>query len=157
MSGNKELLQEIQEIALSAANAQSLMQQVCDRLHQTKSRYNWVGFYLVDQKDPSFLIVGPYTGSFAPNVRIPLDKGLCGAAASTGRTVNVDDVSKDPRYFAGTDMVKSEIVVPIFAGKKLVGEMDVESYFQATFNPVERELVEGVAAMVGRYFEKNPR
>jgi L-methionine (R)-S-oxide reductase len=156
MPGNKELLQEIQELALSAANAESLMQQICDRLHQIKSRYNWVGFYLVDKSDPSFLVVGPYTGSFSPNKRIPLDKGLCGAAASTGMTVNVDDVSKDPRYFAGTDMVKSEIVVPMFAAKKLVGELDVESYFQATFNVAERELVEGIAAIVGKYFEKHP-
>ena len=151
------MLREFQDFALSAANAESLMQHVCDRLHQTKSRYNWIGFYLIDKADPAFLIVGPYTGSFAPNVRIPLDKGLCGAAASTGMTVVVDDVSKDPRYYAGTDMVKSEMVVPIFAGKKLVGELDVESYFLATFNTLERDFIEAAAVIVGKYFEKNPR
>ena len=157
MPGHKELLQEFQEFSLSAPSAERLMQHLCDRLHQTKPRYNWVGFYLIDKNDPLFLVVGPYTGSFAPNERIPLDKGLCGAAASTGKTVVVDDVSKDPRYFAGTDMVKSEVVVPMFAGRKLVGEMDVESYFLSTFNAMERDLVEACAIIVGKYFEKNPR
>lgn len=156
MQGHKELLQEFQELSLSAASAASLMQRICDRLHETKPRYNWVGFYLIDKNDPGFLVVGPYTGSFAPNVRISIDKGLCGAAASSGKTVVVDDVSKDPRYFAGTDMVKSEVVVPMYAGKKLVGELDVESYFLATFNTLERDLVEACAAIVGKYFEKHP-
>ena len=156
MPGHKELLQEFQDFALSAANAVSLMQHVSDRLHQTKPRYNWVGFYLVDKSDPNFLVVGPYTGSFAPNVRIPLDKGLCGAAASSGKTVAVDDVSKDSRYLAGTDLVKSEVVVPIFAGKKLVGELDINSYFLATFNTLEKDFIEATAAIVGRYLEKNP-
>jgi len=156
MSGHKELLQEFQEFSLSATNAEKLMQQVCDRLHQTKPRYNWVGFYLIDKSDPTFLVVAPYTGSFAPNIRFSVDKGLCGAAASTGATVIVDDVSKDPRYFAGTDLVKSEMVVPLFAGRKLAGVLDVESYFLATFNTLERDLVEACAAIVGRYFEKNP-
>lgn len=157
MPGHKELLQDFQDFALSAANAESLMQHVCDRLHQTKPRYNWVGFYLIDKSDPNFLVVGPYTGSFAPNVRISLDKGLCGAAASSGKTVTVDDVSKDSRYLAGTDLVKSEVVVPIFAARKLVGELDINSYFLATFNTLEKDFIEATAAIVGRYFEKNPR
>lgn len=156
MPGHKELLQEFQEFALSTPTAGGLMEHICNRLHETKPRYNWVGFYLVDKTNPAFLVVGPYTGSFAPNVRIPVDKGLCGAAASTGMTVVVDDVSKDPRYFAGTDMVKSEMVVPMFAGKKLVGELDVESYFLATFNTLERDLVEACATIVGKYFERHP-
>lgn len=157
MPGHKELLQDFQDFALSAANAESLMQHVCDRLHQTKPRYNWVGFYLIDKSDPNFLVVGPYTGSFAPNVRISLDKGLCGAAASSGKTVAVDDVSKDSRYLAGTDLVKSEVVVPIFAARKLVGELDINSYFLATFNTLEKDFIEATAAIVGRYFEKNPK
>ena len=157
MPGHKELLQEFHELTLSVPNAERLMQTVCSRLHEAVSRYNWVGFYLIDKNDPGMLVVGPHTGSFTPNVRIPLDRGLCGACASSGMTIIVDDVSKDPRYYAGSDLVKSEMVVPIFAGKKLVGELDVESYFLATFNTKERDFVEACAALVGKYFEKNPR
>jgi L-methionine (R)-S-oxide reductase len=79
---------------------------------------------------------------------------LCGAAASSGQVVVVNDVSKDPRYLAGTSLVKSEIVVPIYVNKKLAAELDVESYFADTFNKTEQEFVEACAAIVGKYLAK---
>lgn len=130
------------------------MEQICHRLHESMTRYNWVGFYLVDPEDPGILVVGPFAGSFSPNVRIPLNTGLCGAAATSGRTVIVDDVSKDPRYLPGSSMVISEIVVPIFVKNKLVGELDVESYFPGTFPKPEQEFVEACAALAGKHLAK---
>ena len=100
--------------------------------------------------DSGFLVVGPFVGSFTPNARIPLDKGLCGAAAKSGQVVVVDDVQKDSRYLAGSTMVKSEIVVPIIVNK-LAAVLDIESYFPSTFNQSERQFVEATAAIVGRY------
>src|SRR6516225_2019862 len=147
----RELLQEFQSYAVTATSAQSVMEQMSKRLHEKMTRYNWVGFYLVDPADPGYLIVGPFAGSFTPNARIPLDRGLCGAAASSGRVVVVQDVSKDPRYLAGSSMVKSEIVVPIFAKKKLAAELDIESYFADTFTKPEQEFVEGCANIVANY------
>jgi L-methionine (R)-S-oxide reductase len=156
MPDHKEILQEFEGLTRAATSAESLMQQVSDRLHEQMSRYNWVGFYMVDKNDPGILVVGPHTGSFTPNFRIPLDKGLCGAAASSGTTVVVNDVSKDPRYLAGSDLVKSETVVPMFANKKMVGVLDVESYFIGTFTAQEKEFVEACAALVAKYLERNP-
>jgi GAF domain-containing protein len=130
------------------------MHHIARRLHEKMARYNWVGFYLVDAADPGILMVGPFVGSFTPNTRIPLDTGLCGAAATTGKTVVVQDVSADPRYLAGSSMVNSEVVVPIFAKKKLAGELDVESYFAGTFNKVEQEFIEACAAIVAKFLEK---
>jgi len=72
------------------------MERMAKRLHQKMTRYNWTGFYLLDPADSNFLIVGPYAGSFTPNARIPLDTGLCGAAATTGKVIVVQDVSADP-------------------------------------------------------------
>jgi GAF domain-containing protein len=68
--------------------------------------------------------------------------------------VVVPDVSKDSRYLAGSSLVKSEIVVPIFAKKKLVGELDVESYFTNAFTKPEQEFVEACAKVVAGYMEK---
>jgi len=130
------------------------MEHITRRLHEKMARYNWVGFYLVDPADSGVLVVGPYVGSFTPNARIPLDTGLCGAAASTGRTVIVDDVRKDPRYLAGSSMVVSEIVVPISVNGKLLGELDVESYFPGTFTKGEQEFVEACARLAGKYLGK---
>jgi GAF domain-containing protein len=89
-------------------------------------------------------------GSFTPNARIPLDTGLCGAAATSGQTVVVDDVSKDARYLAGSPLVKCEIVVPIFVKNQLLAELDVESYFTDTFSKPEQRFVESCAAVVGK-------
>jgi len=150
----KEVLQELQSFALTATTAEQVMERIAKRLHEKFTRYNWVGFYIVDPADAGFLIVGPYAGSFTPNVRIPLNTGLCGAAATTGQVVIVQDVTKDPRYLPGSSMVKSEIVVPIFVNKKLACELDVESYFADSFPKSEQEFVETCANIFGGYLAK---
>jgi L-methionine (R)-S-oxide reductase len=101
--GHEELLQEFQEFARTASTPESVMERIAQRLHEKMTRYNWVGFYLVDPADAGVLLVGPFVGSFTPNARIPLSSGLCGAAASSGQTVVVDNVKKDPRYLAIAD------------------------------------------------------
>ena len=130
------------------------MERIAQRLHQQMARYNWVGFYLVDPAHPSYLIVGSYVGSFAPHTRIPLNTGLCGAAAISGQTVVVNDVSADPRYLAGSSLVKSEIVVPIVVKQKLAAELDINSYFANAFDKPEQEFVEACAFLVGDYLHK---
>jgi GAF domain-containing protein len=150
----KELLREFQVFALMAPTVKSVMERIAQRLHEEMTRYNWVGFYLGDPADPGVLLVGPFVGSFTPNVRIPLNTGLCGAAASIGQVVVVQDVSTDPRYLAGSPLVKSEIVVPIFVRKKLAAELDIESYFAGTFTKTEQDFVEACANVVGNYLGK---
>ena len=150
-----ELLQEFKDFAKTAPTAQALMERIAQRLHEKMARYNWVGFYLVDPSDPGVLLVGAYVGSFTPNGRIPLHSGLCGAAARTGEVVVVHDVTKDPRYLAGSPLVKGEIVVPIFVKGKLAAELDIESYFTNTFNETEQKFAEGCAEVVGKYLAKS--
>jgi L-methionine (R)-S-oxide reductase len=146
---HEELLREFQDFARTAPTVKTVMEQIAQRLHEKMARYNWVGFYLVDPADSGVLLVGPFVGSFTPNARIPLNTGLCGAAASTGQIVIVDDVSKDPRYLSGSHLVKSEIVVPIFVNNKLAAELDIESYFVTTFTRAEADFVEACARIVG--------
>lgn len=150
----KELLQELHETARVAPTVEALMERIAKRLHEKVTRYNWAGFYLVDPADANYLVVGPYAGSFTPNARIPLDTGLCGAAASSGQVVVVQDVSKDPRYLAGSSIVKSEIVVPIYVKGRLAGELDIESYFADSFPKSEQEFVEACADLVAGYLAR---
>ena len=149
-SAQRELLREFEAFAVTAPTANALMERMAQRLHETMARYNWAGFYLVDPADSGYLVVGPFVGSFTPNARIPLNTGLCGAAATTGKVVVVQDVTADPRYLAGSSLVKSEIVVPIFVNKKLAAELDIESYFAGTFDKLEQEFVEACAGVVGK-------
>jgi L-methionine (R)-S-oxide reductase len=147
-----ELLEEFQAHG-RANHVQPLMQHISDRLHEAMARYNWVGFYLMEAPAPDALVLGPYAGSFMPTLRIPLDKGLCGAAATTGQTVVVNNVQADPRYL-GSDLVKSNIVVPILARKRVVAELCIESYFADTFSKPEQTFIESCAALVGTHMAK---
>jgi L-methionine (R)-S-oxide reductase len=153
MSKHESLLQDFESYSRAANRAESLMQQISDRLHQEMGRYNWVGFYLMEEPGFQALLCGPHAGSFPPTPRIPLDKGLCGAAARSAKSVVVNNVANDPRYI-GSDMVKSNMVAPIFAKKRIVAEICVESYFTDTFNAAEQRFIESCAAIVGLYMER---
>jgi GAF domain-containing protein len=134
------------------------MAQIVKCLHERMVKYNWVGFYMLeDVKAPESptLVLGHFEGAMTPHTRIPLNQGICGAAASSGKTVVVDDVRSDPRYLACSIETKSEIVVPVFVKGKVVGELDIDSHFPAAFGPEDRELVEHCAALVGRHLEKS--
>ncbi|MGC1686134.1 MAG: GAF domain-containing protein [Candidatus Acidiferrales bacterium] len=154
MPVHEDLLREFQSFALTAPTPKSIMERISQRLHEKMTRYNWVGFYLVDPADSGILVIGPFVGSFTPNLRIPLDTGLCGAAARSGQTVVVHDVTADPRYLAGSPLVKCEIVVPILVKAKLAAELDIESYFAGTFTKADQDFVEACATIVAKYLEK---
>ena len=149
---------EVDRLAATTRSASQFMSQVVRLLHERMLKYNWVGFYMLEvvPGQAPMLVLGAFEGAMTPHTRIPLHQGICGAAASSGRTVVVDDVSKDPRYLACSLETKSEIVVPIFVRGKVVGELDIDSHFHAAFKDEDRELVEYCAALVGRQIEKSP-
>jgi GAF domain-containing protein len=152
---HKYLLKEFEDFARAAANVESLMSHMSQRVHSHIPRYNWVGFYLVDKKDSGTLILGPHTGSFAPNPKISLHQGLCGLAASKRQIIVADDVTREPHYLRASDLVKSQIAVPLLVGEKMVAVFNVESYFISAFKPPqERSFVESCARIAGSCFEK---
>jgi L-methionine (R)-S-oxide reductase len=153
-----EVQQEIDRLGQAYGSVEDLMSEVVKLLHDRMLKYNWVGFYMLEEKpvnaQPPMLVLGPFQGAMTPHTRIPLNQGICGAAASSGKTVVVDDVSKDKRYLACSIETKSEIVVPIFVHGKVVGELDIDSHFPAAFGDQDRRLVEHCASLVGKQLEK---
>lgn len=147
--------EKVSSAALSAATSEQLMTQVVAILHQNLLKYNWVGFYMLNNAGDT-LHLGPFEGAMTPHTAIPLNEGICGAAASSGHTVVVDDVNSDPRYLACSMETKSEIVVPVFVRGKVVGELDIDSHFKAAFTPEDRQLCEACAELVGKFIEKHP-
>lgn len=151
----EEVRNEVSELAKSAPTALDLMQSMVKLLHERMLKYNWVGFYMFEPgANPPMLVLGPFAGAMTPHTRIPLDQGICGAAAATRKTVVVDDVNADPRYLACSIETKSEIVVPIFVHGTVVGELDIDSHFPAAFGPEDRQLVEACAGVVGKFLER---
>lgn len=134
------------------------MQSVCQVLHDRMLKYNWVGFYMLEPgAEPPVLVLRPFVGAMTPHTRIPLDQGICGAAAASGHTVVVDDVSKDSRYLACSLETKSEIVVPVFVHGKVAGELDIDSHFPAAFGAEDQQLVQHCADVVGKKLEASAR
>ena len=150
----EEVRNELTDLAERSRSAAELMQSVVKLLHDRMLKYNWVGFYLLEPgAEPPVLVLGAFEGAMTPHTRIPLNQGICGAAASSGQTVVVDDVNKDPRYLACSLETKSEIVVPVFVRGKIVGEVDIDSHFPAAFTPEHQALVQYCAQVVGRKME----
>jgi L-methionine (R)-S-oxide reductase len=150
----EEVHNDVSALAKAVPTAQELMQAMVKLLHDRMLKYNWVGFYLLEPgAQPPMLVLGAFEGAMTPHTRIPLNQGICGAAASSGQTVVVDDVRKDPRYLACSLETKSEIVVPVFVHGKIVGELDIDSHFAAAFTPEHQELVQHCARLVGKKLE----
>jgi L-methionine (R)-S-oxide reductase len=153
----QDLAKELTVLANAAASVEDLMSVIVGRLKERLPHFDWVGFYMIEKagigEDP-VLVIGPYVGAITPHTRIPLNQGICGAAASSGRTVIIDDVNADPRYLACSLETKSEIVVPIVMKGEVVGELDVDSHTPAAFTADDRQLLEHCARLVGVYLEK---
>jgi L-methionine (R)-S-oxide reductase len=129
----------VQRLSGTAAVAE-----VCRFLEASFAHFSWVGVYRLEGRE---LVLEAYTGPQATeHVRIPIEHGLCGRAARDGVTVIVDDVRSSTEYLACFLSTRSEIVVPIVADGRVVGEVDIDSDRLAAFDESDRRLLEQVAA-----------
>ncbi|QGW66394.1 GAF domain-containing protein [Lysobacter soli] len=120
------------------ANAANLSALVYNALPQL----NWAGFYFFDGTE---LVVGPFQGLPAC-VRIPLDKGVCGAAASTRQTQRIADVHAFPGHIACDSASNSELVVPLVSSTgALIGVFDLDSPVQDRFDVEDQHGLEAIA------------
>ena len=144
-----ELAEQKIKTILLQKDASNVLQQVVDFLQKHFKQYNWVGIYVV-QND--VLVLGQWSGKEATeHVRIPIGRGVCGSAAQRGKTEIVDDVSKDNRYLSCFLSTRSEIVVPIKKGIKVVGEIDIDSDVFAAFDKNDAVFLEKIADMLRQH------
>lgn len=129
----------------AAATAEAAMEATVQQLAKHLPDYTWTGIYVLDGNE---LCLGPYVGKPSPHTRIPLGRGICGAAATDKATIIVDDVNADPRYLACSIETRSEIVVPIMSNGDVLGELDIDSDRTAAFGTADRDLLEQVAALL---------
>lgn len=141
-----DALNLVRAAVAEAAGPAAAAQRVVDLLHDRFPHYDWVGIYWVDGAD---LVLGPWVGPEATeHTRIPIGTGVCGAAAASGRTEIVPDVDEDPRYLACFASTRSEIVVPIFDGGDVVGEIDIDGSDRDAFDEADARFLEEVAALL---------
>jgi L-methionine (R)-S-oxide reductase len=132
---------------LARLTGRAALDEVCRFLRETFPPYRWVGVYRLEG---STLVLDAWNGPAATeHVRIPVDRGICGQAVREGRTVIVDDVREAPEYLACFLDTRSEIVVPIRDGERIVGEIDIDGRDVRAYDASDRSFLERVAAKLG--------
>lgn len=139
------ILDQLAEVLKECPDETSALASTTALLHDAFDHWTWVGFYR-PEKDGT-LVVGPYQGALAC-IRLPAGQGVCGRAFSAGRTVVVPDVSAFEGHIACDPRTRSEIVVPLVAGDRVVAVLDVDSDQPAAFGADDRALLESVAAQI---------
>lgn len=116
-------------------------------LYQAMPDINWLGVYVLRDSD---LVLGPFQGNPAC-VRIPLGDGVCGTAAAERRSLRVADVDAFPGHIACDPVSRSELVVPLISGDRLLGVLDIDSPHRDRFSAVDQRGVETLCRrFVGR-------
>ena len=145
MTTHDDVLATIRTLLDREPDATRAMEGVVRTLKDRLPSYDWVGIYLLHSNE---LVLGPFAGKPSPHTRIPLGRGICGAAAAEKTTIVVDDVNADDRYLACSLETQSEIVVPILLDGTVLGEIDVDSNRPAAFGEADRRLLEAAAALL---------
>lgn len=129
----------------------SLMATIVCEVHHSDDRFDWTGFYRVTA--PDLLKIGPYQGGHGC-LQIPFSKGVCGAAARTGKIQKVADVDAFPGHIACASSTRSELVLPVFKARhELVAVFDLDSDQPDAFTD---EDADAFAKILASTFSRGP-
>ncbi len=128
---------------LGRLSGRAALQETCRFLHESFRHYRWVGVYRIEGRE---LVLDAWDGPAATeHTRIPLERGVCGRAAREDRTVVVEDVRSSPEYLACFLETRAEVVVPIHAAGRVVGEIDIDGNEVGAFDRSDGAFLETIA------------
>ena len=139
------IFQTIQVVVEGESDIIANMANMSALLHE-EFGFWWTGFYRVDQES-DLLVLGPFQGPVACT-RIQFGKGVCGTAWERAETVIVPDVHQFPGHIACSSASNSEIVVPVFQGKKVIAVLDIDSTEFNTFDQTDKEWLEKIVTLI---------
>ncbi len=147
----QHLLAAIDDLLAGETNIIANLANITAFINGYLTDFNWVGFYLLEADT---LVLGPFQGGPAC-IRIPLDKGVCGAAASQRRVICVNDVNQFPGHIACDSASKSEIVLPIYQNEKIYGVLDIDSPLLNRFDADDEQYLTEIAAKISRFLSQS--
>lgn len=142
-----DMIAVVKKVVDGDGTKQEKLKAVCEFLCEKVEYYDWVGFYIADA-EKRILTLGPYVGEPTEHTRISFGQGICGQAAEIKKPFVIQDVRKETNYLSCSVKVMSEIVVPVFRGDKIVGELDIDSHTVSPFSEKDTILLEKVCDMV---------
>ena len=144
----------VKGILAKEQNPGRALEAVCLLLKNNVPHYDWVGYYITDPNKPNELVLGPYAGEPTEHTRISFEQGICGQAAEKKASFIIQDVSKETNYLSCSFRVKSEIVVPIMDGDKVIGELDIDSHTISPFSEEDEAFLEEVVGLTKIYVKQ---
>jgi len=141
LEGYAMLAAQVEALLAGERNLVANAAQLSAFIYQEVPDLNWAGFYFVEGDDQ--LLLGPFQGKVAC-MRIPFSKGVCGAAARERRTQRVEDVHAFPGHIACDAVSRSELVVPLVQGGRLIGVLDLDSPHPARFSAADQAGIEAL-------------
>lgn len=141
LEGYAMLAAQVEALLAGERNLVANAAQLSAFIYQEVPDLNWAGFYFVEGDDQ--LLLGPFQGKVAC-MRIPFSKGVCGAAARERRTQRVEDVHAFPGHIACDAASRSELVVPLIQGGRLIGVLDLDSPHPARFSAADQAGIEAL-------------
>lgn len=143
-----ELYDEACSVLEGEPDVTARMATLTSMLKSSFDHYFWAGFYVVDPRQKTELVVGPYQGSLGC-LRIAFGRGVCGAAAQTKQVQLVPDVHVFPGHIACDGRSRSEVVVPVLnPDGSLFGVFDVDATEPAAFDARDVAGLEKVLGLV---------
>ena len=137
------LFKQIAAVTDAENNTIANMANIAAMIHQTFNFW-WTGFYRVIGEE---LVLGPFQGPLACS-RIAFGRGVCGTAWREQTTQIVPDVEQFPGHIACSSLSRSEIVVPVWDGNKIVAVLDIDSEQLATFDKVDQIWLERIVELL---------
>lgn len=139
------LTRQIEAVVAGEPDLIARMANVASMIHHTFGFW-WTGFYRVEGNE---LILGPFQGPLACT-RIAFGRGVCGTAWRDEQTIVVPDVELFEGHIACSSASRSEIVVPLRQNGAIIGVLDIDSCDVETFDSIDQEWLERIAALVTR-------
>ena len=143
------LLKEIKLYLETSSSLEESLKWICNFLNKRVQKYHWVGYYMNDEKHKR-LVLKCFSGKPTSHKIIPYGKGICGQVANKKKTIIVDDVESEENYISCNIDVKSEIVVPLFLNKIIVGQIDIDSNFPSAFNSHDELFLIEINSLVSK-------
>ena len=137
------LTRQIEAVVAGETDMIARMANIASMIHHTFGFW-WTGFYRVAGNE---LILGPFQGPLACT-RIAFGRGVCGTAWRQEQTIVVPDVEQFEGHIACSSLSRSEIVVPVWSGKKIVAVLDIDSEQLATFDEIDQVWLEQIVALL---------
>ena len=141
---------QINKLLNSSQDKTKILKSICTILKNNINYYNWVGFYLADNKNKQ-LNLTVFDGELTEHACIEFGRGICGQVAETKKIFLVQDVSEETNYLSCSSKVKSEIVIPIIHEGVFLGELDIDSHFLNPFTQEDEIFLSGLCEKLANF------